>query len=115
MARAPVEDRFRHMLDAVARLETPTAGRTFEDYAADWVIRNAVERNLERVAEASRHIPSELEARHKGIDWRRLAGIGNILRDAYPIVDESRGSGSPAAQSRRDHAAQWGRSPLDLA
>ena len=32
MPRAPVADRLRHMLDAVARIETLTAGKSFEDY-----------------------------------------------------------------------------------
>jgi uncharacterized protein with HEPN domain len=57
MTRAPVTDRLRHILDAISRIETLTAGRAFEDYSADWVMRDAVERNLERVSEASRHIP----------------------------------------------------------
>ena len=42
MPRAPVGDRLRHMLDAIARIETLTVGKGFEDYAADWVIRDAV-------------------------------------------------------------------------
>ena len=36
MPRAPVADRLRHMLDAIARIETLTVGKTLEDYAADW-------------------------------------------------------------------------------
>lgn len=50
MPRAPVADRLRHILDAITRIETLTAGKTLDDYAADWVIRDAVERNLERVS-----------------------------------------------------------------
>jgi uncharacterized protein with HEPN domain len=86
MARAPLPDRLRHLLDAIARIEALTAGKTFEDYAADWIIRDAVERNLERVSEASRHIPSELRAEHKRIPWRAVAGLGNVLRHDYPQV-----------------------------
>jgi uncharacterized protein with HEPN domain len=90
MARAPVADRFRHILDAIARIETLTAGKTFEDHAADWVTRDAVERNLERVSEASRHIPSELKARHRAIAWRAVAALGNVLRHDYPRVKDPR-------------------------
>jgi uncharacterized protein with HEPN domain len=90
MARAPVADRLRHVLDAIARIETLTAGKAFEDYAADWVTRDAVERNLERVSEASRHIPSEIKARHKDIAWRAVAGLGNVLRHDYPRVKDPR-------------------------
>ena len=27
---------------------------------------------------ASRHLPEEMKARHPGIPWRKVAGIGNI-------------------------------------
>ena len=90
MARAPVAARLRHMLEAIARIETLTAGKTFEDYGADRVTRDAALRNLERVSEASRHIPSELKAEHKGIPWRAVAGLGNVLRHDYPNVKDRR-------------------------
>jgi uncharacterized protein with HEPN domain len=88
MARAPAADRLRHMLDAITRIETLTAGKTFEDYAADRVRRDAIERNLERVSEASRHIPADLKAPHKSIPWRAVAGLGNVLRHDYPRVKD---------------------------
>ncbi|MGH6886260.1 MAG: HepT-like ribonuclease domain-containing protein [Geminicoccales bacterium] len=90
MAPAPVTERLRHILDAVVRIEALTAGKTFEDYMADWVIRDAVERNLERASEASRHIPAEIKARHKHIARRSVAGLGNILRHDYPRVKDPR-------------------------
>jgi uncharacterized protein with HEPN domain len=90
MARVPVADRLRHILEAITRIETLTAGKTLEDYAADWVIRDALERNFERVSEASRHIPSELKGQHKSIPWRAVAGLGNVLRHDYPRVKDRR-------------------------
>jgi uncharacterized protein with HEPN domain len=53
------------------------------------MLRDAVERNVERISEASRHIPSKFKRNHTEIPWRKVAGIGNILRHAYPIVDDS--------------------------
>jgi uncharacterized protein with HEPN domain len=53
------------------------------------MLRDAVERNIERISEASRHIPRSVKAKHPEIPWRKIAGIGNILRHAYPIVDDS--------------------------
>jgi uncharacterized protein with HEPN domain len=41
---------------------------------------------------ASRKPPGtfrHLKTRHPEIPWRKVAGIGNILRHAYPIVDDS--------------------------
>lgn len=89
MARAPLADRLRHILEAIARIDSVTAGRDLAAYTADWVTRDVVERNLERISEASRHIPSEHKARHKGIPWRAVVGLGNVLRHDHPrVVDE---------------------------
>jgi uncharacterized protein with HEPN domain len=90
MPRAPVADRLRHILDAIARIETLTLDKSFEDYAAGWVIRDAVERNLERVSEASRHVPSDLKGQHRNVPWRAVAGLGNVLRHDYPRVRDPR-------------------------
>jgi uncharacterized protein with HEPN domain len=87
MPRAPVADRLRHMLDAIARIETLTVGKSIEDYAADWLTRDAVERNLERVSEASRHVPSDLKAQHKNVRWRAVAGLGNDLAPLKAAVE----------------------------
>jgi uncharacterized protein with HEPN domain len=89
MARAPVAARLRHILDAIVRIESLTTDKNLTDYAADWVMRDAVERNLERISEASRHLPLDLKARQAGIRWRAIAALGNVLRHDYPrVVDE---------------------------
>ena len=49
--------------------------------------RDAVERNLERVSEAWRHIPAALKARYPSIPWRAIAGV---LRHDYPKVKDPR-------------------------
>jgi uncharacterized protein with HEPN domain len=43
----------------------------------------AMERYLERLSEASRHVPQELKEKHPEVDWRGVADIGNVLRHAY--------------------------------
>ena len=89
MARAPLADRLRQMLEAAARIELQTAGKSFDDYRADWVTRDVVERNLERLSEASRHVPDDLKARHSKVAWRLVADLGNVLRHAYDqIIDD---------------------------
>jgi uncharacterized protein with HEPN domain len=90
MARAPLDERLRHILEAIARIESRTAGTTLEDYTADWVTRDVVERNLERLSEASRHIPSEMKSTYRHIRWRAIAGLGNVLRHEYPTVIDER-------------------------
>lgn len=84
--RAGIRDRLGHILAAVAAIERATAGKAFEDYAADPDLAAAVERYLERLSEASRHLPDDLKGRHADIDWRGVANVGNVLRHAYEQV-----------------------------
>jgi uncharacterized protein with HEPN domain len=46
----------------------------------------AVTRCLEIISEASWRLPNELKARHPAIEWRRMAGSGNIYRHQYENV-----------------------------
>jgi len=89
MTPSELVSRVQDILEAIAAIAEYTAGKTFDDYAAERMLRDAVERNVERISEASRHIPKGLKARHPEIPWQKVAGIGNILRHAYPIVDDS--------------------------
>jgi len=53
------------------------------------VLRSAVERGIEVISEASRHLGEELKAQHKEVRWKDIAGIGNVLRHDYQRVDAS--------------------------
>ncbi len=83
MTSSELVSRLEDILDAIVAIAEDTAGKTFDDYAAERMLRDAVARNVERISEASRHIPNDLKARHPEIPWRKVAGIGNILRHAY--------------------------------
>ena len=45
-----------------------------------------VERGIEIISEASRHLHDELKARHPQIPWSKVAAIGNVLRHEYERV-----------------------------
>jgi uncharacterized protein with HEPN domain len=57
-------------------------------FAASWTLKHAVQRALEIISEASRHLPDDLKARHPTMDWRGIAAIGNQLRHAYQRIDD---------------------------
>lgn len=80
--------RIQDMLETIDQLEGATAGRTFEDFQRDWLLRKAAERGLEIISEASRHVPDDLKARHPYPRWRNVAAIGNVLRHEYHRVEE---------------------------
>jgi uncharacterized protein with HEPN domain len=45
-----------------------------------------IERGIEIISEASRHLNEDLKARHPEIPWPKVAGMGNILRHEYERI-----------------------------
>ena len=81
-----VADRLEDILEAIQEIQAFTSGRTFDDYMTTPMLRRAVERNVEVISEASRHIPRDLKARHRKIPWRSIAGVGSVLRHGYKLI-----------------------------
>jgi uncharacterized protein with HEPN domain len=75
------------ILDGIAWIEKMTTGRGLGEFRGDRPLRDAVERNIERISEASRHLPDALKEAHPQMPWREIAQVGNILRHAYRRVD----------------------------
>ena len=75
------------MLDAITDLRALLAGKSRVEFVADRLCRRGVERCLEVVSEASRRLPTELKAGHPDIEWRKIAGIGNVLRHDDDEID----------------------------
>ncbi|HZP19940.1 MAG TPA: HepT-like ribonuclease domain-containing protein [Bauldia sp.] len=74
------------ILESIAGIEAAVAGLSFEDYAANWTIRRAVERGVEVISEASRRLPPDFLARTPEVDWKSVRGIGNVLRHDYDEI-----------------------------
>jgi len=79
----------RHMLENIERIRGWTDGLAMENYRRDVMLRDAVERCLERISEASRRLPADLKASQPQIPWRKVADIGNVLRHEYQDVADS--------------------------
>ena len=88
MAEFSVIERLKNILDAIATIQEFTTGNDFETYRSNRMLRDAVERNIERLSEASRYIPEFQKDAFPNIDWRGVADIGNVLRHAYTVVND---------------------------
>lgn len=71
------------MLAALDGIEEATGGLALTDFEQSWVLRHAVQRGIEIISEASRHLPDELLVSQPSIPWRQIRTIGNFLRHAY--------------------------------
>jgi len=65
------------------------ADADYDAFVQNWGMQRAVERGLEIISEASRHIPAEYRALAPEIPWRQIAAIGNLLRHEYQRADTS--------------------------
>jgi uncharacterized protein with HEPN domain len=76
-----------HIREAMGLIAHYVRGRQRSDLDRDPMLRQAIERNIEIISEASRRVPAALKARHPAVPWRDIAAIGNILRHEYPAVN----------------------------
>ncbi len=76
-----------HIRDAAGLIEQYARGRQRLDLDREPMLRQAIERNIEIISEASRRLPAALKARHPAVPWRDIAAIGNILLHEYPAVN----------------------------
>src|SRR5450756_1778119 len=61
--------RIHDMLESIRGIEKAIAGKTLRDYERSWVLRSALERGIEVISEASRHLGRELKSQHKDVRW----------------------------------------------
>ncbi len=78
-----VGPRLVDMIEAIERIREVLADSPLEAFEADWRGKWLVERGIEIISEASRHLPPDMKDRHPEIPWRKVAGIGNVLRHDY--------------------------------
>lgn len=71
------------ILEAIERVEEITQGKSLDDFEASWQLRWLVQRAIEIISEASRAIPDDVADTQPEIPWRKVRGIGNVLRHDY--------------------------------
>lgn len=86
MAAPSLIPRLSDILQAITLIRSELAGVSLAAFKPDIRKRWLVERGIEIISEASRHLPIEMKARHPGIPWSKVAGIGNVLRHDYEHV-----------------------------
>ncbi|HWK46372.1 MAG TPA: HepT-like ribonuclease domain-containing protein [Stellaceae bacterium] len=74
------------MVEAIKHIRSKLDDISLEIFQGDLDRRRIVERNVEIISEASRRLPDDLKDRHPEIPWKKVAGIGNVLRHDYENV-----------------------------
>lgn len=74
------------MINAIHRIQEFTMSLTFDAYLNSVIIQSAVERQLEILGEAARRLSDEFRQAHPEINWRKIAGLRNILIHRYDEI-----------------------------
>jgi len=72
---------------AVAKIQRYTAGMTRNGLAEDSKTLDAVIRNLEIIGEAAKMIPNSIRIEYPNVEWKKIAGLRDILAHHYFEVD----------------------------
>jgi uncharacterized protein with HEPN domain len=75
------------ILEAIRRIESYVRGESRDSFFGTPILQDAVVRNLEIVGEVAKRLPDALRAQAPEIDWRKVAGLRDVLIHDYATVD----------------------------
>jgi uncharacterized protein with HEPN domain len=75
------------ILEAIRKVRDYTAGLTEVGWADDPKTLDAVARNLEVIGEAVKNLPEEVRAQAPEVEWKKIAGLRDILIHQYFRID----------------------------
>jgi uncharacterized protein with HEPN domain len=81
--------RLGYIRQSIARIEQYTRGGR-EAFLGEAIVKDAVLRRLETLADAIGKLSDSLKARHPTIPWRQVHGFRNVAAHAYEEVDLTR-------------------------
>jgi uncharacterized protein with HEPN domain len=83
---------FRVYLDdlrvSAEKITRYTDGLDLDQFLRDEKTFDAVMRNLEIIGEAAKHIPEDVRQRYAYVEWRKIAGLRDIVIHEYFSLDE---------------------------
>ena len=72
---------------AITKIEKYTKNLSFTEFRKNELIIDAVVRNLEIIGEAAKRMPDETKQKAANIEWKKIAGLRDILIHEYFGVD----------------------------
>jgi len=79
-------DSLADIVENAGRIESYVAGMERADFEMNGLVRDAVERCLQRICEAAYRMGPDAEIIVPGQPWGQIRGMGNRLRHAYDRI-----------------------------
>ena len=80
---------WKTLLEPVKKILRFTTGLTQDDLLRDEKTYDAVVRNLEIIGEAAKHVPNAVREKIPDIEWRKAAGLRDMLSHVYFGIDNN--------------------------
>ena len=77
------------MLSAAREVSSFVNGKTWEEYETRVGLRRQVERSVEIVGEAARHVSKQFQEAHPEIPWPKIIGQRHRLAHEYDLIRDS--------------------------
>ncbi|MDN5940491.1 MAG: DUF86 domain-containing protein [Nitrospira sp.] len=75
------------ILDATRKITSYTGSLSKAAFLGDEKTIDAVVRNLEVIGEAVKKLPEDIRAQHSSVEWKKIAGLRDILIHEYFGLD----------------------------
>ena len=75
------------ILEAIGKIHRYTKELSQEVFSSDEKTLDAVVRNLEIIGEAIKKVPGKIRSKHSEVEWKRIAGLRDILIHEYFGID----------------------------
>lgn len=75
------------ILKAIKNINSYTKGLTYVKFKKNNLVIDGVVRNLEIIGEAVKNIPTAIKNKTSAIEWKKVAGLRDILTHEYFGID----------------------------
>ena len=83
MSQRSDSDFLSDMQEAITRIEQYARRIEYKQFLEDTKTQDAVIRNLEIIGEAAKGLSPDFKARHKQVEWKKLAGLRDKVIHHY--------------------------------
>jgi uncharacterized protein with HEPN domain len=76
------------ILNSINKIQKYTTNLTYEKFIGNEQILDAVTHNLLIIGEATKNIPDSLRLKYPQMEWKKIAGLRDIIAHAYFSINE---------------------------